>query len=164
MDIISLFSKIGISTDIAQNVIFILILIGVVFVLALVIGKRRLIPLLVSGYVSLAILSAAPKEYLVDYYYEAGFFLAILILISMYSKEFIDAYVSASGFLWRVFVLSFLEAMFFLSIIFSILPKKIALNYVSSGAYDLFVSPNFYLAWIVLPLVFIFLIRRKINH
>lgn len=157
-------SKIGISSSLAQDVFFFLAVLGAIFVFVFALGKRRLIPLLFSGYISFALLSVAPKEYLVKYHYELGFFLAVLIFVYFLSGEIVDVYISASGFLWRIFVLSFLEVMFFLSIIFSILPKKIALGYVSPSAYEILVSSNFIFASLALPLIFIFLIRRKLNH
>ncbi len=152
--------------SLAQDVTLLLAIICVSFIFGMFIGRYKLISILINIYVSLAILAAVPSEYLKDYTLQLIFFLSAVIILTLISKRLFEIYISGSGsgFLWRVFIMSFLEVMMLLSVVFSIIPKKVALDYISANAYYYLASPFLHLAWMVVPLAFIFVIHKRLNR
>ncbi len=149
MNVTSIFSKVGLPVALAQDISLLLAIVFVSFVFGMFIGRFKLITILINIYVSLAILAAVPKSYLSDYTYSLGLFLILIVVLTLVSKRLFEIYISGagSGFLWRVFAMSFLEVMLLISSVLFIMPKKVALGYVSSTAYPYLASPNahFYL-------------------
>ena len=166
MNLNLIFLKMGISPNMAQDVTFFLVLILISFVFGMFIGRYKLITILINIYISLAILMTVPEGYLKDYFQKILFFSTILIILTLISKRLFEIYISGSGsgFLWRVFVMSFLEVVFLVSIIISLMPKKIALGYVSDTTYFYLASPNARFIWMIIPLAFIFLIHKRLNR
>ncbi len=164
MDLSLIFSQLGLSPKIAQDAILFLVVALVSFVFGMSIGRFKLITVLVNIYVSVAILSVVPKELFSDYFYRLALFFGIIILLTALGKKMFEMPLSGSGkgFLWRVFAMSFLEVMLMLSVALAFVPKKIALGYISSNAYSYFVSENFAFFWMLIPLVFMFMIHKKI--
>jgi hypothetical protein len=164
MNLNLLFSKIGISQSLAQDATLLLLIVLASFVLGIFIGRYKLITVLISIYVSLAVLAVVPEGYLADYTYRLGFFAVAVIVMTLTGKKVFDAYISGTGFMWRVFAMSFIEVAMLISITLSIIPKKIALSYVSQNAYYYLASENARFIWLVIPLVFIFIIHKKLNR
>ncbi|HRY82929.1 MAG TPA: hypothetical protein P5232_04515 [Candidatus Moranbacteria bacterium] len=163
MNFIELFSKIGISPSFMQDFSLLIVIILLTVAFAFLVGRGRLIAVLMSAYISLALLEAFPGNYLKDYSYELIFFLILLILFTIFSKRIFGVYISGSQFLWRIFTVSFLEVVMLLSVILSILPKKIALGYISENAYKYLVSSEFHFFWLIIPIIFVYLIRKRLN-
>jgi uncharacterized membrane protein len=57
--------------------------------------------------------------------------------------------------------MSFLEVVLLLSIIFSYLPAKDILDYISKGSMVYFIDPWWKLAWMVLPLAFLIFVKKR---
>ncbi len=163
MNVDLLLSKIGISQNFVQDFTLLLVIVILTIGLAFLIGRHRLIQMLISTYVALALLSAFPEKYLSDYSFELVFFFVALVLVTISSKKIFGIYISGAEFMWRIFVVSFLEVVLMLSIVFTITPKKIALEYISPNAYDYLVSSEFHFLWLFLPLLFVYLIRKRLN-
>lgn len=136
------------------------------FVFGMFIGRYRLISILVNIYVSFTIVSVVPERFFTEYYYKVILFWAIIVILTLASRRLFEIYItgSGSGFLWRIFVMSFLETVFLISVSLSLLPKKIALNYVSADAYQYLASEWASLIWMLIPLAFMFFIHRRINR
>ena len=166
MDFNLFFSRIGVSPSIMQGITFLAIIILVSLAFGMFIGRFRLVTILVNIYISVAILKAIPSGYFSDYSYSLVFFFILLIALTLASKKFFEVRISGSGssFLWRIFSLSFLEIMLLISIILTLMPKKIALEYVSKTIYQYVASPDAYLFWLVMPLIGLFLVRKKLNR
>lgn len=166
MNLNLIFLKMGISPDMAQDVTFLLIILITSFVFGMFIGRYKLITILINIYISLAVLTTVPEGYLRDYFQEIIFFFAVLIILTLTSKRLFEIYISGSGsgFLWRVFVMSFLEVVFLISIVLSLMPKRIALEYVSNTTYFYLASPNAKFIWMIIPLSFIFFIHKRLNR
>ena len=163
MDISLLLSKIGISQSFVQDFMLLLVIAGITVAFVFLIGRHRLIQMLISTYIALALLQAFPEKYLSDYPYELVLFFISLIILTIFSKKIFGIYISSSEFMWRIFVVSFLEVVLLFSIIFTITPKKIALGYISPNTYSYLVSSEFHFLWLFTPLVFVYLIRKKLN-
>lgn len=163
MNILELFSKIGISQSFMQDFSLLIVVVLLTVVIAIFIGRQRLVSLLIGIYITLALIGAVPEKYFKEYSYELICFFIFLIAITIFGKRIFGAYVSASEFMWRIFTLAFLEVMMILSIIFSILPEKTALGYISKNAYKYLVSPEYQLFWLIIPLVFVYIIRKRLS-
>ncbi|KKP79553.1 MAG: hypothetical protein A2271_01425 [Candidatus Moranbacteria bacterium RIFOXYA12_FULL_35_19] len=158
-----LLSKIGISSNFVQDATLLVVIILLTIAFAFLIGRGRLISVLVSFYISLALLNVFPKEYLKDYSYELGLFFILLILIAIFSKRIFGIYISSSEFMWRIFAVSFLEVAMLFSLVFSILPEKKALGYISQNTYGYLVSSPYNFLWLIAPIIFVYLIRKRLN-
>lgn len=166
MNLDSIISKTGLSWNLTQDVTFLIIIIAASFVFGLFIGRYKLITILINIYVSLALLAAVPEKYLTGYNYELIFFLALVVILTLFGRQLFEIHISGSGkgFMWRVFVMSFLEIILLASIIFSILPKDKALNFVSANVYHYLASSDWRFIWMAVPLVFIFIIHKRLNR
>ncbi|MFZ5982534.1 MAG: hypothetical protein ACOYS2_03125, partial [Patescibacteria group bacterium] len=89
-----------------------------------------------------------------------------VVALTVFGKELFDIYISGSGtgFLWRVFVMSFLEVVLIFSVVFSFLPRKTALEWISGDALNYLAGDWFRFVWAVAPLLFLFVIHKKINR
>ncbi len=163
MNLDLLLSKIGISQNFVQDFTLLLVIVGITVAFAFLVGRHRLVQMLISTYIALALLFAFPEKYLNNYSYELVFFFIALIILTIFSKKIFGIYISSSEFMWRIFVVSFLEVILLLSIVFTITPKKIALGYISPNAYDYLVSSEFHFLWLFIPLLFVYLIRKRLN-
>lgn len=166
MNLATIFSKIGLPQSLFQDMTLVLVIVFISFIFGMFVGRYKLITILINIYVSLAILTAVPEGYLTEYTHRLIFFFALLIILTLVSKRLFEIYISGSGsgFLWRVFIMSFLEVVFLISITLSLLPKKTALEYVSKTAYDYLASPIAHFVWMIIPLAFIFVIHKRLNR
>lgn len=166
MNLNLLLSKLGLPISLAQDVTLLLAIVLISFIFGMFIGRYKLITILINIYVSVAILSVIPSSYLSNYTQELLVFFALLIALTLSSKRLFEIYISGSGsgFLWRVFAMSFLEVIFLLSLVFSIMPQKIALTYISASSYSYLASENARLIWMVVPLAFMIFIHKRLNR
>ncbi|MFA7319496.1 MAG: hypothetical protein WC022_02765 [Parcubacteria group bacterium] len=166
MNLNSIFSQMGISASVTQDVTLILVLILISFIFGMFVGRSRLITVLINTYVSFAILTVIPRTYLTDYNSAILIFFALLVVLTIFGKKIFEISISGSGpdFLWRVFGVSFLEVLLLVSITISLMPKKAALVYVSKTAYDYLAAPNFQLLWMIAPILGILFIHKKLNR
>lgn len=150
----------------SQDVTLFLVVVFVSFIFGMFIGRYKLISILVNIYVSLAIINAVPEKYLADYSYKLLGFFALAIALTLFGKRLFEIYISGSGsgFLWRVFAMSFLEVVMLTSITLSLIPKKVALEYVSPSSYGYLASENAALFWLVVPLAFMVFIHKRLNR
>ena len=166
MNFNSIFSQIGVPASMAQDVMFLLVIALVSFIFGMLIGKHRLITVLINIYASFAILKVVPGGYLTTYSAVLLFFFAVLVALTILGKSLFEISISGSGsgFLWRVFMVSFLEVALLASITLSIMPKKEALLYVSKTVYGYMVLPNAQFLWMVAPLAALFIIHKRLGR
>lgn len=156
----------GVSVALTQDISLLLILVVCSFIFGMFIGRYKLITILINIYVAFAITQVVPDKYFVDYIYELVFFIAGIILLTLSGKQLFEIYISGSGsgFLWRVFAMSFLEIVFLLSIVLSIVPKKIAMDFISPTVFGYLASENTRFIWMMIPLVFMVFIHKRLNR
>jgi hypothetical protein len=166
MNLSQIFSQFGISSKTAMDITMFLVIVFFSFIFGVLIGRYKLITILINIYVAMAVMGAVSTKILADYSYRLLLFFAIIIGLTILSKEMFELPISAGGkgFFLRVFVMSFLEIMLMLISVFEIMPKKIALSYISSNSYGYFTAENFVLFWTIIPLVFLFTIHKKISR
>lgn len=161
-----IFSNLGLSTSLAQDVMLLLLVVLISFVFGMFIGKRRLVTVLINTYVSFTILAVVPKGYLLSYTSVLIFFYALLIVLTIFGDKLFEITISGSGsgFLGRVFSVSFLEVMLLFSITLSVMPKYEALQYVSRTAYGYLAGPNFQFLWMIAPLLLLIFIHKRLGR
>lgn len=166
MNLSLLFSKLGISASLSQDITLFAIIALISFVFGMFIGRYKLITVLINIYVSLALVAAVPEKYFTDYTYQLILFYVLVTALTLVSKRLFEIYISGSGsgFLWRVFAMSFLEVMMLLSITLTLIPKKIALEYVSPTSFDYLATDLAKLVWLAVPLIFMFIIHKRLNR
>jgi len=166
MNLNLLFSKLGVSQSLAQDFTLLLVVTLLSFVFGMFIGRYKLITILINIYVAFALISVVPGKLFDDYTLKITAFFVVVLALTIVSKRLFEIYISGSGsgFLWRVFVMSFFEVLMLLSISLSIIPKKVALGYVSASSYDYIASDMALLVWMVAPLVFMFMIHKRLNR
>jgi hypothetical protein len=158
-----LLSKLGISTGMSQDIMLLFVLVFISFLFGMFIGRHKLIAVLVNIYVSYALVNVIPANFFSDPTYRALVFLILIVGLTLLGKRMFDIYISGagSGFLWRIFAMSFLEVVLLLSIVISLLPKKEALSYVSASSYGYLATDPMKLIWMIAPLVFMFFVQRR---
>ncbi len=166
MDISLIFSQLGLSQKTIQDVMLFLVIAFVSFVFGMLIGRYKLITVLINSYIAVALMSVLPAKLFSDYSYQLILFFAVIAGLTFLGKKMFEVPLFGSGksFLWRVFAMSFLEVMLMLSVALSIMPKKIALSYISLNSYDYLVSENALIFWMLAPLVFMFIIHKKVSR
>ena len=166
MNLDSLLSSFGLPEDLVQDVSLLLVIVLASFVFGMFIGRYKLITVLINIYVAVAVVSAIPEKFLQNYIQELVAFSGIVVVLTLISKRLFEIYISGSGsgFLWRIFVMSFLEVLFLSSIILSIIPEKEATEIISEMAYSFLASPMARLLWMIAPLAFLFIIHKRINR
>lgn len=166
MNLSQVFAQLGFSQKITLDLTLLFVIAFASFVFGMLIGRYRLITILINLYVAIAVLSVVSAKILPDYTNRLFLFFGIIVVLTILGKKMFEIPISGSGkgFLWRVFVMSFLEIMLALSMVLMIVPKKMALGYVSLSAYDYLVLDNAPLFWMLVPLIFMFLIHKKISR
>jgi hypothetical protein len=166
MNLDLLLSNLGVSKAFTQDVSLLIIIALISFVFGTFIGRHRLITILINIYVAVSLLSVIPKNTFGSYTYELLAFLAIVVGMTFLGKKLFEINISGAGtgFLWRVFILSFLEVVLIISIIFTIIPKKDALSYVSQTAYGYLTGDWLRFIWMAAPLAFMFIIHKRLNR
>lgn len=134
-------------------------------VLGLYLGRSQLINAVLYAYIAVAILGALPDQ-TISFSPEYGrltIFVTLLVVMIVMGDYLFDIHVSnvSSDFFWRILVMSFLTVGMLLSIVFSLLPKGIVLEYVSSGTRGYFVGPWIQVVWLALPLVFLLFVNKR---
>ena len=166
MDIGSLLTKIGLSASLAQDVSLLIVVTLASFVFGMFLGRYKLITILINIYAAYAVMLNVPEKYFTEYTYKLIFFLAGVVGLTLLSRQLFEVYISGSGprFLWRVFVMSFFEIGLMLSIVLTIIPQKIASEYISSTAFEYLATENARLAWMVLPMICLFFVSKYLNR
>lgn len=163
MNLSSILSKVGLSTSLTQDITLLLVIVLASFLFGVFIGRSRLMAVLLNIYISFAAVSAIPVEYLTDSSYKILAFLILLVFLSIWGKKIIEVTMGnvGSGFMWKIFTLSFLEVVLILSVVLSFTPRKSALQYVSASSYGYLVDDPMRLVWMAAPLLFMFFIHSR---
>lgn len=157
--------NLGLASSAAEIVTLVLVLLVLSTIFWLLIGRFRLHNFLINIYISLAILHVVPFD-VMSFSKNSSIlvFSILLVLLTLMNKYLFDIHQSGSGMaLWQVFLMSFFEVVLLLSIVFSFLPVKDVLKYLSKNSLGYFIDPWWALAWMVLPLAFMVFVKRRDN-
>ena len=102
---------------------------------------------------------------MVSAYAKAGLFVVLLTALTMFDERLFDIHITSAGtdFFWRLFVMSVLVTGFFVSTVFSLLPQKVALSYISLPVYGLFATPIAEIVWMAVPLLVLLFINNRLK-
>lgn len=166
MNPITILSSLGVPANLTQDIMLLLFVALASFIYGTLIGRWRLMTALINIYTAFAVVTVIPADLIADYNTKLLIFFILLVGLTLLSKRFFDISFSGSGanYMLRVFAMSFLEIALVLSIVFSMLPKKAALGYISADAYGYLVTGWAPLVWMVLPLVYMFFMYRKMHR
>jgi hypothetical protein len=162
MNLASILNKLGLATSLTQDVTLLIVIALASFLFAIFIGKSKLAAVLVGSYISFALISVIPADYLGSGYKFLAY-LAIVAALTVWGGKMIDISIGGvgSGFMWKIFMMSFLEVVMILSVVLSLLSKKEALMYISSSSYGYLVNDPMRLIWMAAPLLFLLFVQKK---
>jgi len=154
------------------DLFIILFFVVAAFLYGLSLGRDRVIVILVSIYMALAIVNTAP--YLNNFTAEISFnnasifkatffigiFIALFFLLSRSALLNTIASSNSPGRWWQSIAFSFFHVGLMLSVLMSYLPTDVS-NNVSEGMRSLFISDPAKFFWLVTPIVIMVLIRNK---
>jgi hypothetical protein len=163
MNLASILPKLGLAASMTQDITLLIVIILASFLFGIFIGRSRLVAVLLNAYVAFAIVSVIPASYLTSYTYKLLVLLILIVALTLWGKRLFEVSISGigSGFMWKIFALSFLEVVMILSMVISIIPKKEALIYVSLSSYGYLIADPMKLIWMAAPLVFLMIIQKR---
>lgn len=148
--------------DISFFFIFIAISLGAGFLF----GRWKLVNILINIYIALAFVGVLSAGFL-DFsaYGKLIAFSVILAFLTATDDRLFDIHIASAGtdFFWRLFVMSILVTGFFMSTVFSFLPQKMVLSFVSPFVYGLFASSIAELVWMAIPLLVLLFINNRLK-
>ncbi|HBI16556.1 MAG TPA: hypothetical protein DDY52_00135 [Candidatus Moranbacteria bacterium] len=159
-----LFVKFGLPDILAKDISFLIFFFVISIAFGMVVGRFRLINVLINVYIAIAILTVMPKEVFTPHSIVALlFFVVAVIVLTMVDSHLFDIHISGSGgsFFWRLFVMSFFEAGLIFSVLISFWNEDTLLQFISSDIYNLFVSQYARIFWMMAPLFILFFINKK---
>lgn len=160
------FSTLSIPKNLAGDLSLLLIFFALSLAIGFILGRWKLVNILIDVYIVVAFLSVLPKEFLAfSPYAKAGLFVGLLFLLSMVDDRLLDVHIANAGtdFFWRLFVMSILVTGMLVSVTLAFLPKVTALSYISLTAYSYFASPMALVFWMTLPLVALLFINNRLK-
>jgi len=163
---VTILSNLGVPTNLTQDIMLLLFVALASFIYGTLIGRWRLMTVLINIYVAFAVVTVIPTSLIADYNLKLLIFFILIIGMTFFNKRFFDISFSGSGtnYMLRVFAMSFLEIALVLSIAFSMVPRKVALGYLSINAYTYLLTGYAPLIWMALPLVYMFFMYRKMHR
>lgn len=156
------------------DLFIILFFIVAAFLYGLSLGRNRVIVILVSIYMALAIVNTAPylNNFSAEISYNnasifkftifVGIFIALFFLLSRGALiRTIASSDRGAGAWWQAIIFSFFHIGLILSILMSYLPREMLENNLSAGMRDLFISDPARFFWLVAPIAMMVVIRKK---
>jgi hypothetical protein len=163
MQLDNFFLNMGLAKNAAELATLLVVLVIISAIFWLIIGRFRLNNFLINIYISFALVQVIPEGILSFTKYPSLLaFLVLLIFLTLVDRYLFDIRQYGSGLAtWQVFLMGFLEVVLLLSIIFSFLPSKDVLQYVSKNSLVYFIDPWWRVGWMVAPLALLAFIRRR---
>lgn len=127
-------------------------------------GKTRLITVVVFSYVAFAFLLVLPDA-LFDFssYGRSIAFAGLLLFLVIFGDSILDVHISnpTSTFLGRVLIMGCLASGLVMSLVLFFVPKSLSLQFLSPAVYAYFGTQTARILWMILPLVFLLFINRR---
>lgn len=153
--------------DRAGDFSFLLLFVGMSLATGFLFGRWKLINILINIYIALAFVGVLSTGGFLEFsdYGRLIAFVVVLVFLTATDERLFDLHITSAGtdFFWRLFVMSILVTGFFASSLFSLVPEKELLSYVSSSVYMVFASPLAQLVWMVLPIASLFFINNRLK-
>ncbi len=164
LDVNHVFSSVGFPKDIASVVAFVLLFIGVSLAAGFAFGRNKLVNIFINIYIALAFVSVLPTSVLINSEYaQALSFFLLLVFLTAIDQHLFDLHIPSTSYdiFWRMIVMSGLVLGMTVSVIVSLIPKKLVLGLPFPFLYDAFGGPTAKMLWLSIPLfVLIFMNKR----
>ena len=164
MNVVSSFFASFVPGKIAGDISFLLLFVGGSLALSFVLGRTRLLSVVVFSYVALAFVSVAPNGWFSPVSEgKAIVFLALLVFLVMVGDYIFDIHISnpTSTFFSRVLVMGCLGTGLAFSMALSLVSRSFALRFLSPTVYGYFSNSWARLAWMAAPLLFLLFVNRR---
>jgi len=105
------FSTLSVPKNLAGDLSLLLIFFGLSLALGFILGRWKLVNILINIYIVVALISILPRELIVfSPYAKVGIFLSLLLFLSVIDDRLFDVHITNAGtdFFWRLFVMSIL--------------------------------------------------------
>ena len=163
-DITHVFSSVGLPKDIASVVAFVLLFIGVSIAAGFAFGRNKLVNIFINIYIALAFVSVLPADILINSEYARALsFFLLLVFLTAIDQHLFDLHIPNTSYdiFWRMIVMSALVLGMTVSVIVSLIPKKLVLGLPFPFLYDSFGGSTANMLWLSIPLfVLIFMNKR----
>ena len=149
------------------DISFWLIFIGASIGLGLYLGRSQLVNVVLYSYIALALVGNLPAAWFAFslLYGKAIVFIGLLLIMVAVGDYLFDIHIPNAGsdFFWRILMMGFLASGMILAIALTLLPKKEMLHSMSLASYSVFADPLAFVVWLALPLVFLWIINKRLN-
>jgi hypothetical protein len=165
MNLNNLLSGIGIKSNLAGDLSFLIIFLLVSFVISFVVGKHRLLVTLLGVYAAYVVVNFAKFDFLKDPSTKTLIYLAILIGFVVFFSKIIRSSVSGHGpmFMAKLVLGTAIVIGLSLSIILSwYTPKELA-GIITPTTKKYFTDDIFRFFWAIAPLVYLGAVRKRID-
>jgi len=165
MNLNNLISGLGIKSNLAGDVFFLILFLLVSFVVSFVMGKHRLLVSLLGVYAAYAVVSLSHFEFLKEPNTKALVFLAVLVGFVVFFSKIIRGSVSGHGPMLMVKLITGTAIVIglSLSIILSwYTPKELA-DIITPGIRKFFTDDFYKFLWGIAPLVYLGIVRKRID-
>lgn len=164
MSLMTSFFSSFIPAKFAGDLSFLLVFVIASLLLAFVLGRTRLVSVVIFSYVALSFVLVIPSSFIGSLPEgRALIFLVLLSMLVIVGDYIVDIHISnpSSTFFSRVLVMGCLGSGLVLSMILSLTSSSFALRFLSPTIYGYFTNPFPRLAWMIVPLVFLLFINKR---
>ena len=171
MDIQNLITSINWTTP-TWDLFILIFFLAAVFLYGFSLGRDRIIIILMSIYITLALIHAFPFvdgtnlaeiKFGESYVLKIGIFLvAVLVVFFLLSRSAVSSIfsVGSHGSWWQILLFSFLQVGLFLSVVLSFLPDGI-ISELAPLTKQVFIGENAQFAWLLSPILAMVLVSRR---
>lgn len=163
MQLNNIFQSFGLAKNVTELIVLVLIILVISGLFWFFIGRFYIYDFLINIYISFALMQVIPKDIIpFTKYPSLLLFLIFLILFTLINKYLLDVNQHGNRLvMWKAFVMSFLEIMLLISIIFSFLPAGEISQYVSENYLMYFIDSWWRVLWMIMPLLFLIIIKKR---
>jgi hypothetical protein len=165
MDLNNLLGNLGVKSNLAGDVSFLILFLLVSFVVSFALGKRRILVSLLGAYAAFAVVSFSSFEFLSEPSVKTLAFLAILIGFMLFFSRIIRGSVSGHGpmLVVKLAIGTAVVIGLSLSIILNwYTPKELA-GVITPGIREFFTGDIYKFLWGIAPLVYLGIVRKRID-
>ncbi len=150
--------------DLAGLIVFGVLFIGVGIGVGFLLGRNRLVNVVMSVYVALVFTSASvdvlPKDFPLT---QAWLFVLLLVLLTLVDRLLFEVHVPSlpQDTLWRVVVTGIIVTGMIVSVLVKLVPKKAVATFPISVPIEYFGTPLAGIIWLAVPLLALFFLNRR---
>lgn len=165
MNLNNLLGNIGIKSNLAGDVSFLILFVLISFVVSFVLGKHRILVSLLGVYAAYAIVNLANFDFVRDPQAKALFFLTILIGFIVMFSRIIRGSVSGHGpmLIVKLAIGTAIVVGLSLSIILGWYSTKELADVITPGVKSYFTGDLYKFLWGIAPLVYLGVVRKRID-